>query len=61
MKRIVHILVLLLIGVGFAFAQNVDNRRSEIDRQYQEALQKMRAADEHQKMTITFDNEDVNF
>lgn len=61
MKRIVHILVFLLIGVGFAFAQNVDNRRTEIDRQYQEALQKMKAADEHQKMTVTFDNEDVNF
>ncbi|MGN0918053.1 MAG: hypothetical protein ACI4NO_02765 [Oxalobacter sp.] len=61
MKRIVHILLFLLIGVGSAFAQNMDNRCTEIDRQYQKSLQKMKTADALHKMTVMFDNEDVNF
>ncbi|MBR7069564.1 MAG: hypothetical protein IKI30_03855 [Oxalobacter sp.] len=61
MKIIFRTFVIILLGLGIALAQNVDKRCADIDRQYQEALQKMKGADEHQKMTVIFDREDVNF
>ncbi len=60
MKKLLQILLFSLLGVGIAFAQAPDSRCAEVDGQYQEALQKMKGADEHQKMTVIFDNEDVN-
>ena len=61
MKKLLRILLFFLLGFGLAFAQSPDRRCAEVDQQYQEALQKIKGADEHQKMTVIFDREDVNF
>ena len=61
MKKLLQILLFSLLGLGIAFAQVPDKRCVEVDQQYQEALQKIMGADEHHKMTVIFDREDVNF
>lgn len=61
MRKFIQFLTIFFIGIGFALAQVPDRRCAEVDRQYQEALQKIKGADEHHKMTVIFDREDVNF
>ena len=61
MKKMLQGLFLLCLGIGLTFAQSVDKRRAQIQRQYQEAIQKATEADAKHKMTVSFANEDVNF
>ncbi len=61
MKKLLQIIVLFCLGIGMAFAQQVDKRCLEVDRQYQEALQKAAHANAKNMMIVTFTNEDVNF